>query len=117
MNNQLLSVLIKVARDCETKYRLHDEHFRFNISPTSPMINTKNIHHQIAVELLNHSNITWAHVISFISFSAILAEDIVQHQPHNEDSIIELFIDQTVNLIDGNLDSWLEQHHHWVKHF
>lgn len=109
-NNPLLPYVIKMASECEIK-------FRFNFSSASSIINAENIHREIARELFNNNNITWTYVINFISFSAMLAENIIHKQPQNEDSIIGLFIDRTVDLIDSNLHLWFEQHHHWVVSF
>ncbi len=115
-NNRLLSLIRRIA-DCETIYRSQNAIFRFNLSSSSALIHAKTIHREVRVELFNDGQITTARIMSFIVFSAILAETIIQQQPQNEDLIIESFIDWTTEFIDIDLHLWLENRHYWVKYF
>ncbi|CAF5033321.1 unnamed protein product, partial [Rotaria sp. Silwood1] len=78
-------------------------------------IDLQNIHREIANELFNDGIITWTRIITFISFSAILAEYFIQEkkQVHNMDFLISSIIDWTTNSIDNNLRTWLESQNYW----
>lgn len=75
----------------------------------------RTIHHQIGKEFFQDGNITWSRIITFISFSALLAERVVREQCQNRDLIITSFIDWTTNFIETDLQSWLENEDYWVS--
>jgi hypothetical protein len=122
-NNRLFLVVRKIASDCETAYRSQQLTFNFHSSsPLSPidlqtLNNIKSIHKEIAKETFNDGVITWPRIITFISFSALLAEHIIQQQPDNLSSnlIITSIIDWTTDFIDTDLQTWLESQNYWVR--
>ncbi|CAF1111709.1 unnamed protein product [Rotaria sordida] len=110
-NNRLYIIIRKIAYDCETLYYSQQTIFNFHFS--SSIINLQNIHYEIANELFNDGTITWNRIITFISFSAILAEYLIQQQ-QNIDFIMSSIIDWTTNFIDINLHTWLESQNYWA---
>jgi hypothetical protein len=115
-DNRLFLLIRQIAYDCETTYYSQQPTFHFQFS-TSSLIHLQNIHYEIAKELFNDGNITWTRIITFISFSAILAERVIQEQAQNRELIIASFIDWTTNFIDTDLHSWLESQNYWVSSF
>jgi len=117
-NNRLFFIVRKIATDCEANYYSQQPTFNFHYSSSS-LGELANIHHEIANELFNDGIITWTRIISFISFSAILAEHFIQQQQQqqNMDLIISSIIDWTTNFIDKDLQTWLENQNYWVSHF
>ncbi|CAF3249554.1 unnamed protein product, partial [Rotaria sp. Silwood2] len=68
----------------------------FNFQFSSSMIDHQNTHHKITKELLNDGIITaWNRIITFISFSVILAEYLIQEkqQEQNMSLVISSIID------------------------
>ncbi|CAF3691094.1 unnamed protein product [Rotaria sp. Silwood1] len=112
-NNRLFNIIRKIAADCEASYYTQQAAFKFHFS--SSIIDLQNIHREIANELFNDGIITWTRIITFISFSAILAEYFIQEkkQVHNMDFLISSIIDWTTNSIDNNLRTWLESQNYW----
>ncbi|CAF2405430.1 unnamed protein product [Rotaria sp. Silwood2] len=112
-NNRLFIIIRKIASDCETSYCSREP--IFNIHFLSSIINVQNIHYEVATEIFNDGTITWGRIITFISFSALLAEYFIQHQQQqNIDFIISSITDWTTNFIDINLHTWLENQNYWV---
>jgi hypothetical protein len=122
-NNRLFLIVRKIASECETAYRSQQPTFNIHFSsPSSPidlqtLNNIKSIHDEIAKEMFNDGGITWTRIITFISFSALLAEHIIQQQTDNSSSnlIITSIVDWTTNFIDTDLQTWLESQNYWVK--
>ncbi|CAF4746644.1 unnamed protein product, partial [Rotaria magnacalcarata] len=71
--NRLYMIIRSIASDCETKYYSQQPPFYFRVSSSS-LIDVQNNHYEIAKELFDDGTITWSRIITFISFSAILAE-------------------------------------------
>lgn len=115
-NNRLFFLVRKIAYDCETTYYSQQSTFNFHFLSSS-LINLQNIHYEIAKELFNDGIITWNRIITFISFSALLAERLIQQQQQqqNIDLIISSIIDWTTNFIDTDLHIWLKNENYWVR--
>ncbi|CAF0975791.1 unnamed protein product [Rotaria sp. Silwood1] len=111
-NNRLFIIIRKLAYDCETIY--YSQQPIFNVHLSSSIIDLQNIHYEITTELFNDGTITWSRIITFISFSAILAEYFIQQQQQNMDFFISSIIDWTTNFIDINLHTWLESQNYWT---
>jgi hypothetical protein len=117
-NNHLFLLVRKIAYDCETSYYSQQSTFNLHFSSLSLSLNNlQNIHYEIAKELFNDGIITWTRIITFISFSAILAGRLIQQQLQNMDLIISYIIDWTTNFIDTELHTWLENQNYWVSNF
>jgi hypothetical protein len=109
-NNRLFILVRKIAYDCELSYYSQQPIFNFHFSS---LINLKNIHNEIAKELFNDGIITWGRIITFISFSALLAEHLIEQQQQS----IDLMIDWTTDFIDIDLHTWLASQNYWVNNF
>jgi predicted helicase len=105
-----------MAYDHEKRYRSIEPTFHFHFSSLS-LIHLESFHHDIAQELFHDGIITWTRIITFISFSALLAERLIHQQPQNMDLIISSMIDWTTNFIDTDLHVWLENENYWVRNF
>lgn len=112
-NNRLFILVRKIGYDCETSYYSQSRGFHF-LFPSFSLINLQNFHYEIAKELFSDEIITWTKIITFISFSAILAEHLIQQQENN-DLIITSIIDWTTDFIDTELHTWLENENYWVN--
>ncbi len=122
-NNRLLLIVRKIAGDCETAYQNHQP--AFNVHFSSPTIdsqtlnNIKDFHNEIAKELFSDGGITWTRIITFISFSALLAERIIQQQQQlnisSRNLIISSIIDWTTSFIDTEFQTWLQSQNYWVR--
>ena len=112
--NRLYMIVRKVARECEKIYFSRQLAFNFQLSSSS-INEIKIIHHEIAKELFNDETITWARILTLISFSAVLTEYLLRQQ-ENQDIIISSVIDWTTNFIDINLHTWLENQNYWVNY-
>jgi hypothetical protein len=119
--NRLLLIVRKIASDCENAYRLQQPTFNFQLSSSlidlQTLTNIQNIHHEIAKEMFNDGVITWTRIITFISFSAMLAEHIIEQQSsHLSNNLItSSIIDWTTNFIDTDLLTWLQSQNYWVR--
>ena len=111
-NNRLFFIVRKIANDCETKYYSEQPTFNFHFST---LLDLENVHREIARELFNDGIITWTRIITFISFSAILAERFIQQQP-NIDLVVSTITDCTTNFIDSDLHTWLKSQNYWVSY-
>jgi len=116
-DNRLFFLVRKIAYDCETSYYSKQPTCNFHSSSLSSLLNVQNIHYEIANELFDDGIISWNRIITFISFSAILAERLIQQQQQNIDLIISSIIDWTTNFIDTNLHVWLKNENYWVSCF
>jgi hypothetical protein len=115
-NNRLFLLVHKIAADCETTYRSQSTIYDFQF--LSSLNDLKNLHQDIAEELFNDGGITWTRIITFISFSALLAERFIQQQNiFSSDLIISSITDWTINFIDTDLHSWLHDQNYWVNLF
>ncbi|CAF3428848.1 unnamed protein product [Rotaria socialis] len=112
--NRLYMIIRSIASDCETKYYSQQPPFYFRVSSSSSLIDVENNHHEIAKELFGDGAITWSRIITFISFSAILAECLLNQQQLNIDFVISSIIDWTTNFIDADLYIWLESQNYWA---
>jgi hypothetical protein len=108
-NNRLFVLVRNIAYDCEILYNSQQPTFNLH---SSSLIDIKNLHFQVAKELFTDDIITWSRILAFISFSAILAQPLLQRQ---ED--IDSIIDFTTDFIDVNCHTWLESQNYWVNHF
>jgi len=123
INNRLFFIVKKIASESEEAYRNQQTTLNFHFSSSSSPIdlqtlnNIKDIHNEIAKELFNDGGISWGRIITFISFSAILAENVIQQQTNNLSTnlIIASVIDWTTNYIDTELQTWLQSQNYWVK--
>jgi hypothetical protein len=120
-NNRLFLIVRRIGSDCETAYRSQQPTFDFHFSSSSidlqTLNNIKHVHNGIAKELFSDGGITWARIITFISFSAVLAEHVIQQQSNNLSSnfVISSIIDWTTDFIDTDLQTWLQSQNYWVK--
>ena len=121
-NNRLFLIVRKIACDCEAAYRSQQSTFNFHFSSSSPMDsqslnNIRDIHHEIAKEMFNDGTVSWTRIITLISFSALLAEHVIQQQPNTASNnlIISSVIDWTTNFIDTELQTWLQSQNYWVR--
>lgn len=112
--NRLFVLIRQIGYDCERAFYSQQPTFHFHCS-TSSLMQLRTIHHQIGKEFFQDGNITWSRIITFISFSALLAERVVREQCQNRDLIITSFIDWTTNFIETDLQSWLENEDYWVS--
>lgn len=118
-NNRLFLIVRRIASDCETACRSLQPSFNFQ-SPTidlHTLNNIRDIHNEIGREMFADGVISWPRIITFISFSALLAEHIIQQQPNNlsRNLIITSTIDWTTDFIDTELDTWLQSQNNWVR--
>jgi len=118
-NNRLFLIVRKIASDCETSYRSREPTFNFSSSSSIDLETLNNIqiiHNEIAREMLGDGVITWTRILTFISFSAMLAEHILQQPSNNfsSDLIIQLITDWTTNYIDTDLQPWLQSQDYWA---
>ncbi|CAF1042151.1 unnamed protein product [Rotaria magnacalcarata] len=111
--NRLYMIIRSIASDCETKYYSQQPPFYFRVSSSS-LIDVQNNHYEIAKELFDDGTITWSRIITFISFSAILAECLMNQQQLNIDFVISSIIDWTTSFIDTDLYTWLESQNYWA---
>lgn len=121
-NNRLFLIVRKIACDCEAAYRSQQSTFNSHFSSSSPMDsqslnNIRDIHHEIAREMFNDGTVSWSRIVTLISFSALLAEHIIQQQSNtmSNNLIITSIIDWTTNFIDNELDTWLQSQNYWVR--
>jgi Neuraminidase (sialidase) len=121
-NNRLFLIVRKIASDSEAAYRSQQSTFNFHFSSSSPidlqtLNNIKDIHNEIAKEMFNDGGITWTRIITLISFSALLAEHVIQQQSNNSSRnlIISSVIDWTTDFIDTELQTWLQSQNYWVR--
>ncbi len=79
----------------------------------------KTLHNEIASEIFIDGVVTWSRIITLISFSAFLAERVIQQQPNDSSRnlIITSLIDWTTNFIDTDLHTWLQSENYWVNFF
>ncbi|CAF0965642.1 unnamed protein product [Rotaria magnacalcarata] len=112
-NNRLFDIVHTLGYDYERKY---SSSLSFsNCHSSSSMTNVETIHHAIGNELFHDGKISWARIITFISFSALLAENISKETREEEkDTIISSMIDWTTNFIDQNFQTWLESESYWA---
>jgi len=118
-NNRLFLIVRKVAGECELAYRNQSPQFNFHFT-TSPidlqtLNNIKNFHNEIGREMFNDGGITWTRIITFISFSAVLAEHVIQQQPNSLSTnlIITSIVDWTTDFIETEFQTWLESQNYW----
>lgn len=121
-NNRLFLIVRKIACDCEAACRSQQATFNFHFSSSSPidsqtLNNIREIHHEIAKEIFVDGTITWPRIITLISFSALLAEYVIQQQTNNTSTnlIISSFIDWTTDFIDTEFQTWLQSQNYWVR--
>ncbi|CAF0818709.1 unnamed protein product [Rotaria sp. Silwood1] len=120
-NNRLFLIVRKIASDSETACNSQHPTFITRFFSSSPidlqtLNNIRSIHSEIANQLFNDGGITWTRIITFISFSAMFAEHIIQLPNNNLSSnlIISSIIDWTTNFIDTNLQTWLQDQNNWA---
>ena len=118
--HRLFTIVRRIGSECETSYRLQQPSLDFYLPSSSfdlqTWLNIKNIHHEIAVELFINSGITWTRIISFISFSAMLAEHLarIDQQEITSDVIHASIIEWTTEIIQTDLQAWLQTQQNWV---
>ncbi|CAF3295490.1 unnamed protein product [Rotaria socialis] len=119
-NNRLFLIVRKIASDREAEYRDQQPtfNFRFEQSPVDlqTLNNIQTIHREIAREMFADGVVTWKRIITFISFSAALAEHIIQQQTNTlpRTLIISSVIDWTTNFIDTDFQEWLQSQNYWT---
>ncbi|CAF4257195.1 unnamed protein product, partial [Adineta steineri] len=111
-NNRLLIIVQKIASDCETSYYSQQPMFNFHFASLS-LFELRSFHYEIVNEFFNDGIVTWGRVITFIVFSTILTERVIQQQQNNRDLIISSMIDWTTNFLDIDLRLWLESQNYW----
>lgn len=112
--DRLCLLVRQIGYDCERTFTSQEPVFRFSCS-TSTLIQLRMIHYEIGKELFRDGNITWTRIITFISFSALLTERVLEKQCQNRELIIDSFIDWTTNFIETDLHAWLENEGYWVS--
>jgi len=122
-NNRLFVLVRRIASECEQAYRAQQPTINFCSSLLSSssidiqtLNNIKSIHYEIAREIFADNSITWTRIITFISFSALLAEQIIQQHPNDPSAnmIISSIVDWTTNFIDHDLQTWLQTQNYWA---
>lgn len=122
-NNRVYTVVRRVARECEAGClsQLPTFQLRCSVYPADPQTlnNVKTFHSELAKELFREGGITWGRIITFISFSALIAESLIQQLPDSSSPnfIIQSMIDWTTEYIDTELQTWLENQNYWVSRF
>ena len=112
--NRLCSIVRQIGQDCEMTYRSQTRPLHFQCSSLTDLEALKYIHHQIASNLFANGDITWARVISLISFSTILAEHLAEQEHLPESLVRSSIINWTTDYIDIELHSWLQRENYWV---
>lgn len=120
-NSRLSLIVRRVANECETAFHaqqiIQAYGFSFSLNDVEALNNVRAIHREIAREIFSDDRISWGRILTVISFSAILAEFIIQH-PLNHlppDLIKSSLIDWTTNFIDTEFHEWLEGENYWVR--
>ncbi|CAF1673871.1 unnamed protein product, partial [Adineta ricciae] len=120
-NNRLFSIVRMIAAECETTYVSEQPAFNIQFSapndPTRTLNNIKSFHNEIAREFFADGRISWSRIITFISFSAMLAERIIQqHQQANlpRELIISSIAEWTSDFINTTFQTWLQSQDYWV---
>lgn len=125
-NNRLFLIIRKIATDCEATYRSQQPTFNLHFSSLTidlqTLNNIKSIHDEIAKEMFNDGGVSWTRIITFISFSAMLAEHILQQQQQQQQQsdslsstlIISSIVEWTTNFIDTDLQTWLQSQNYWA---
>jgi hypothetical protein len=120
-NNRLFLIVRKIASESEAGYHNQQSTLNFQFSSPSPidlqtLNNMKIFLNEIAKELFIDGGISWGRIIALISFSALLAEHVIQQQSDNlsRNLIISSVIDWTTDFIDTELKTWLESQNYWV---
>ncbi|CAF1604585.1 unnamed protein product [Rotaria sp. Silwood1] len=87
----------------------------FRCIPSFRLNKFKNMHYVFANVLFNNRQITWSRIITFISFSALIAEHLIRERKQdNMDLIIASVVEWTTDFIDINLHTWLESQNYWA---
>ena len=121
--HRVYSLVRHIGSECETSYRSKQPSLDFQLPSSSfelqTWLNIKTIHHDIAEEMFINSGVTWPRIIAFISFSAMLAERLTQEdqQEITSDVIHSSIIDWTTEIIQTDLQAWLQTQHGWVGTF
>ena len=120
-NNRLFSIVRKIASECETAYRAQQPTFNLHFSSLTVDVQTlnniKTIHNEIGKEMFDDGSVSWTRIVTFISFSALFAEHILQ-QPTNtlpSEAVISSVAEWTADFVNTNLQTWLESQNYWVK--
>lgn len=118
-NNRLFLIVRRIASECETAYGNLQTTINFHLSSLdfNTLNNIKDIHHGIGEHLFSDGEVSWSRIITFISFSALLTEHIIQQLPADlsRNLIITSVIDWTADFIDTELRTWLESQNYWVN--
>ncbi|CAF0744827.1 unnamed protein product [Adineta steineri] len=123
-DNRLFLLVRQIGPECEASY--HVQQPAFNMLFSSPTVdlqtlnNIRHFHRELANELFNGGVMKWAYIITFISWSAVIAERTLQQlqQPQginslSPDTIISSIIDWTTDYIDTDLAAWLQSQNYW----
>ncbi|CAF0776487.1 unnamed protein product [Adineta steineri] len=124
-DNRLFLLVRQIGPECEARYHLQQP--AFNMQFATPTVdlqtlnNIRHFHREIANEIFNGGGVTWARIITLISWSAILAERTLQHLQQQQqgtnslppNTIISSIIDWTTDYIDTDLGTWLESQNYW----
>ena len=112
--NRLFLLVRQIGYECERAFASQQPLVRFHFS-TSTLMEHRTIHYEIGKELFRDGTITWTRIITFISFSALLAERVLEEQRQNRELIIASFIEWTTNFIETDLRAWLVNEGDWVS--
>lgn len=106
VDNRVYERVRQIGFECESL-------INFSFSPSTISLNDLKIfHYEIGRELFNDGVITWSRILTFISFSAVLTEEILRNQS-NKEHIRESIVEWTTNFIDQDLQTWMNEQNSW----
>jgi len=106
VGNRVYERVRQIGFECES---LMDISFSRSIGSLNDL---RDFHYEIGRELFDDGVITWSRILTFISFSAVLTQEILQNQP-NMDHIRESIVEWTTNFIDQDLETWMDEQNYW----
>ena len=109
--NQLFLNVRRLASDCERNYELQQPKFHFRTTSSS-LTDVRTFHSEIALELFNDGIVSWGRIITFIVFSALMTERLIEHGLDAQLTATSM-IDWTTDFINIKLRTWLEAQNYW----
>lgn len=115
-DDPLAIIVRRIAKDCERVYQLEDSSPNLSCVLSMDLAKVKYLHHQIGKDLFENQEITWTKIMSFISFAAMLAEQLIHHDELVSGLIISSLVSWTTEFIDTELRDWLKAENYWVSY-
>lgn len=115
--DRLFSLVRRMGHDCEMKCRSQHQLWKQFDCPMPMELQTMQmIHYRIGKDFFMDERITWTRIVTFISFSTLLAEHLIQQQTMvSSNLIVSSIIDWTTNFINVELHHWLKLQNFWVR--